>query len=270
MKKRYVVILCASVVGAILLMKAPAAWLAPLLRYATHNAVDFSDSWGTVWSGSAKLVIRRSDKETLHIPQAIAWRLSVDSVLNQAATITLSSAALKAPVSITIKGNTMQVGAGQYHLPVDSLNTLGAPFNTLKPGGDVRLSWAVFNTALDSKTPPAVPLSIDIQSLRSGVTGAQVLGDYTVIATPIVPASPSLSPLTSTATNRWAVELQTVANAAAPASLLLTGSGELGVSSAPQFELKAQAATPQAQQRLQALLNFLGRKQGDVYVLRLD
>jgi general secretion pathway protein N len=260
MKKRYAAVVCACVVGAVLLVKAPAAWLAPLLRLATHNAVDFSASWGTVWNGSAKLLIRRSDKETLHIPQAIAWRLSVDSVLNQSATITLSSAALKAPVSITIKGSAVQVGAGQYSLPVDSLNTLGAPFNTLKPSGDVRLSWAVFNTALDSKNTPAVPLSIDIQSLRSRVTGAQVLGDYNVTATPKTPAS----------LNRWSVELQTVANTASPASLLLTGSGELGLSGTPQFELKAQAATPQAQQRLQALLNFLGRRQGDVYVLKVS
>jgi general secretion pathway protein N len=260
MKKRYVVILCTSVVGAILLVKAPAAWLAPLLRHATHNAVDFSDSWGTVWNGSAKLVIRRSNKEALHVPQTIAWRLSVDSFFKQSASVALSSAALKTPVNINIQGNDVRIGAGQYSLPADSLNTLGAPFNTLKPSGDVRLNWAAFNATVDAKTPPAVPLSVNIQSLRSSVTGAQVLGDYTVTATPKTPAS----------LNRWSVELQTVANTASPASLLLTGSGELGLSGAPQFELKAQAATPQAQQRLQALLNFLGRRQGDVYVLRVN
>jgi general secretion pathway protein N len=266
MKKRYAAVMCACVVGAVLLVKAPAAWLAPLLRHATHNAVDFSDSWGTVWNGSAKLVIRRSDKEALHVPQTIAWRLSVDSFFKQSASVALSSAALKMPVNINIQGNDVRIGAGQYHLPVDSLNTLGAPFNTLKPSGDVRLNWAAFNTTVDAKIPPAVPLSVNIQSLRSGVTGAQVLGDYTVTATPTQSTTPNLP----SSANRWTVDLQTVANTASPASLLLTGSGELGLSGAPQFELKAQAATPQAQQRLQALLNFLGRRQGDVYVLRVN
>jgi general secretion pathway protein N len=187
----------------------------------------------------------------------------VDSFFKQSASVALSSAALKTPVTINIQGNDVRIGAGQYSLPADSLNTLGAPFNTLKPSGDVRLNWAAFNTTVDAKTPPAVPLSVNIHSLRSGVTGSQVLGDYTVTATPKKTTS-------NNSTNRWVIDLQTVANSAPPASLLLTGSGELGLIGPPQFELKAQAATAEAHQRLQALLNFLGRRQGDEYVLRMN
>ncbi len=260
MKKRTIALLIGLIVISVLIVNAPAAWLSPAIRKASHGTVDFSNSWGTVWNGSAQLLIRRSDKETLQIPQALAWRLSIDSVLSQSATVTLNSTALKMPVRLDIKGNAVQVDAGQYHLPAGSLNTLGAPFNTLKPSGDVRLNWTAFTTTLDAKAAPAVPLSINIQSLRSGVTGGQVLGDYTVTATPKA----------TTLANRWAIDLQTVANPAAPATLLLTGSGELGLIGPPLFELKAKAATPEARQRLQALLNFLGRRQGDEYVLRVN
>ncbi len=264
MKKRYAVFLLSTVVGSVLIVNAPAAWLAPLLSKATNGNVGFADSWGTVWDGSAQVLIHRSDKEVLRVPQPIAWTLTVNSVFNQSVTVTLRSAALQAPVIVALQDKTVQVSAGQYRLPADSLNTLGSPFNTLRPSGDVSLNWSAFSTQADVQSPPAVRLNASIQSLRSSVTGAQVLGDYTVIATPKAP------PATNANQQRWAVQLSTVNNVASPASLLLSGSGELGLSSAPQFELTAKAANPQAEQRLQALLNFLGRRQGDVYVLRVN
>ncbi len=269
MKKRYAVLLLSGVIASVLIVNAPAAWLGALISKATHRSFGFAESWGTVWNGSAQLIIHRSDKEVLRVPEAIAWTMSINSVLNQSATISLSSAALQAPVTITLQGKNVQINRGQYSLPADSLNTLGAPFNTLKPSGDVRLNWPVFSTTLDAQSPPAVPLTVNIQSLRSSVTGAQVLGDYTVTATPKMSAAPNTSNV-SNATPRWTVQLSTNNNGASPASLLLSGSGELGLSGAPQFDLSAQAANPQAQQHLQALLNFLGRKQGDAYVLRVN
>ncbi len=263
MKKRYAALLCLCVVTSVLVLKAPAAWLAPLLKHYSQGTVSFAHSWGTVWHGSALIKLHRSDKEVLSVPQPLAWTLDfgngfsqiLSNLVSAKTTLELSSAALQAPVRLQLDGRALRVAAGQYSLPADSLNTAGAPFNTLKSSGQISLRWAAFELNTASNTVPAMPLNLSVKQLRMGLTGDDVLGDYQLDATP-------------SAGNRWAITLST--SNPTQAALLLKGSGQVGLNSPPQFELESKAASAQASQRLQTVLNFLGRRQGEVYVLKIN
>ncbi len=255
MKKRYAALLCAVVVLAVLAVNAPAAWLAPIIKHYSQGTVSFAQSWGTLWRGSALIRLHRSEKEVLNVPQPLAWTLDLSDFLHLKARLDLSSAALQSPVTVQLDSNTLRAAAGQYSLPADSLNTLGAPFNTLQSAGQITLRWAAFEFSNASNTPPAVPVSVSVKNLRMGLTGSDVLGDYLLEATP-------------TAGKRWNIQLST--SNPAQAALLLKGSGQAGLTGAPQFELESKAANPQALLRLQTLLNFLGRRQGEVYVLKIN
>jgi general secretion pathway protein N len=255
MKKRYAALLCALVVASVSIVNAPAAWLAPLVKHYSQGTVSFSQSWGTVWRGSAVLALHRSEKEVLHVPQPLAWTLDINQLLHLKSQLDLSSAALQAPVALQFDANTLRIAAGQYQLPANSLSTLGAPFNTLKPSGNISLNWQAFTLNAASPAVPAVPFSLNVKDLRMGLTGNEILGDYQILATP-------------TAGNRWTIALST--RNPAQAALLLQGSGQASINSAPQFELVSQATATPTPPRVQTLLNFLGRRQGDTHVLRIN
>lgn len=271
---------CAATVFVVLLLQAPAAWLAPLLRTASHGSLDMAQSWGTVWSGSAQIVIRRSSKESLTLAHAVAWHMDLSDCFSGKALITLRSAALSAPVPVVFEkitqGLRLSVSAGQYALPVGSLNSLGAPFNTLKLSGDVTLNWSRFSMPLMGQgaggRPPAVSVSVHITQLRSQLTGDLNLGDYRFNMTPTgLPVAGQNGAVDNT--QQWSLLLLT--DKPNSAQLLLSGTGSvrvdaMGTLAAPRFELQAKAANAAASLRLQALLNFLGRRQGDVHVLNVQ
>jgi hypothetical protein len=255
MKKRYAALLCTVVVGTVGVINAPAAWLAPVVKHVSQGTVSLAQSWGTVWRGSALIKLHRSDKEVLNIPQPLAWTLDLSQLINLRARLDVSSAALQAPITVQLDSKLVRASAGQYSLPADSLNTLGAPFNTLKSTGQIAVKWADFEVSTADNTPPAVPVTVSVQNLRMGLTGDEVLGNYVLDAKPL-------------ANNRWAIILSTINPA--QAALQLKGSGHAGLNGAPQFELESKATASPAPPRLQTLLNFLGRRQGEVYVLRIN
>jgi general secretion pathway protein N len=262
MKRSHVALLCAAAVGTVFVARAPALWLGLILKNNTQGTVQFKQSWGTVWAGSALIQINRSAAETMVLPDAVAWRLDCLNWAPLSCKVELRSAASPAPIELLLlrdpAGNAeIRLKSGQFNLPTDTLNTLGAPFNTLKLGGLVTLSWPAFTQALSpevlsGKTIPSVAFELKLQQLRSALTQNTILGDYRLSAVPN--------------NNAWNITLITEPKQAA---LLMTGSGVVGLNTQPIFELRSKAADPGSQPRLAALLNFLGRRQGDSHVLSL-
>ncbi len=259
MKKRYFAFILLLVIGGVVLVQAPAAWLAPLVANATQDTLRFEKSWGTVWNGQAQLAVQRSKTEQLRLPGELGWRFNGWALLGG-----------KLDAQLTVQGQTLPlkghffgaqaalaVPAGRYDLPASSLNTLGAPFNTLKLQGAVQAQWAAFHLPLKGVfNPPALELTV--QQLQTRVTGPWVLGSYTLA----VPARARGQALT--------FQLRTL-NPLAPEldPLQLSAQGTLKPDGTPQFELRAGPATEPQRERLQALLNLLGRREGGVHVLRM-
>jgi general secretion pathway protein N len=286
MKKRYVFILCCSVILSIVVINAPAIWLSSFVWHYSKGLISLERTWGTVWQGTTQIRIHRSEKETLLMPEAITWHLTLNrqnTVLN--AVISLQSAALTTPVQLVLSstlGNSdkflinkrftdkglidslinpvifIQLSSGQYQLPIDSLSYLGAPFNTIKPSGQALLAWSRLTHLSSSRDFPVVDFRIGINQLRTLLTGTTILGHYNLLAT----SESNTGWLLTLKTRGGAVPLET--------KLILSGTGKLFVQGGASFELRAKGSTPTVQEQLSTLLSFLGRKEGDGYVLRIQ
>ncbi|MEN9911819.1 MAG: hypothetical protein RI956_263 [Pseudomonadota bacterium] len=286
MKKRYVFILCCSVILSTIIGNAPATWLSPFVWYYSKGFISFERTWGTVWQGTAQIRIHRSEKETLLMPEVIAWSLTLNKQNNALnAVINVQSAALSRPIQLILSstlGNSdkslinkrftdkgfidslinpvilIQLSSGQYQLPIDSLSYLGAPFNTIKPSGNALLAWNSLIYLSNSPDLPAVDFRIAINQLRTVLTGTALLGDYNLLVTP-------------EANTGWLLTLKTTSEAVPlKTKLILSGTGKLSTEGVVWFELRAKGSTATAQEQLSTLLNFLGRKEGDEYVLRIQ
>jgi general secretion pathway protein N len=271
MKKRYLFILSCAVVLSVIVLNAPAAWLSPLVWRYSKGMVSLERSWGSIWQGTAQLRIHRSGKETLLIPETVSWDFRLNTATNPLkVTINLKSNALKQAVTINVQRVSdstffkpvlsTTISAGTYHLPIQHLSDLGAPFNTLKPSGNAVLSWNEFTHLSNQLFIPMINATIDIQQLRMSITGDLVLGSYRLLATP---ASES----------NWFLSLNTL-DETLPSNtkLILNGVGKvLSSKQLPiQFELRAKAATTTGEESVNVLLNLLGRKEGAEHVLRIN
>ena len=252
-----------AVMLAVAVVFAPAAWLSPVLRSASKGSASFDAAWGTIWSGSAMIKVQRSSKEVFILPEPIAWTFDVPALLSGALSLNLSSASFDhKTISVQIqqpwrKNALLTVGAGQFALPVGALASLGAPFNTLRLTGDAAVRWGAISQPIDSSTLNA-PLTLTLQGMRSAITPNIALGDYAVQIQPTGNQAQG---------SRSAIQLATTSPTAA---LQLSGSGYWSQNTAPQFELHAKPANTNDAAKLGALLNFLGRRQGDEWVLRLQ
>jgi general secretion pathway protein N len=291
MKKRYVFILCCSVILSIVVINAPAIWLSSFVWHYSKGLISLERTWGTVWQGTTQIRIHRSEKETLLMPEAITWHLTLNrqnTVLN--AVISLQSAALSTPVQLVLSSTLdnsdkslinkrftdkglidkgfidslinpailIQLSSGQYQLPIDSLSYLGAPFNTIKPSGQASLAWSRLTHLSSSRDLPVVDFRIGINQLRTLLTGTMLLGHYNLLAT----SERNTGWLLTLKTRGEVVPLET--------KLILSGTGKLFVQGGASFELRAKGSTPTVQEQLSTLLSFLGRKEGDEYVLRIQ
>lgn len=286
MKKRYAFILCCLVVLSTIIINTPATWLSPLVWRYSKGLISFERAWGTVWQGTAQIRIHRSEKETLLIPEVIAWDLTLNkqnNVLN--AIINFQSAALNTPIQLILSSTLdktdkqlidkqlidkglidslinpvilIQLSSGQYQLPIDSLSYLGAPFNTIKPSGKALFAWSRLTHLSNSPNLPAVDFRIAIHQLRTILTGTALLGHYNLWVAPENNIG-------------WLLTLKTASEAVPlEAKLILSGTGKISTQGGVWFELHAKGSTPTAQEQLSTLLNFLGRKEGSKYVLRIQ
>ena len=257
MKKRYFLLIALLAAASVVVVQAPAAWLAPLVARATHGTLQLESTWGTVWNGQAQLRVQRSKTETLRLPGELAWRINGWALLAGQLSAQLTTQGQTLPLTGALWGANaaIAVPAAQYALPASSLNTLGAPFNTLKLQGAVQAQWAAFSLPLKGEfTPPALELTV--RQLQTRITGDWVLGSYALT----LPARASGQALT--------FQLRTLGEASA-APLQLTGQGSLPPQGPAQFELRAAPANESQRERLQALLNLLGRREGAAHVLRM-
>ncbi|MEY3995928.1 MAG: hypothetical protein RL344_271 [Pseudomonadota bacterium] len=281
MKKRYVFILCCSVILSIVVINAPAIWLSSFVWRYSKGLISLERTWGTVWQGTTQIRIHRSEKETLLMPEAITWHLTLNrqnTVLN--AVISLQSAALSTPVQLVLSSTLgisdkslinkdfidslinpailIQLSSGQYQLPINSLSYLGAPFNTIKPSGQALLAWSRLTHLSSSRDLPVVDFRIGINQLRTLLTGTTFLGHYDLLAI----FEKNTGWLLTLKTRSDALPLET--------KLILSGTGKLFVQGGASFELRAKGSTPTVQEQLSTLLSFLGRKEGNEYVLRVQ
>jgi general secretion pathway protein N len=169
-KRLAVLLILLATVLIVVVARAPAAWVGDWLE--ARSRVRLVDPRGTVWQGSALLGMSDGRTITL-VPGRVDWRivaLTPDSVSAE-----LSHPWLTTPLRLSLGGDGLGLTKGSSRIPAGVLASAGAPFNTLKPGGTLEISWN------DAKLRGAAftgEITIDWHQAKSALSTIAPLGSY--------------------------------------------------------------------------------------------
>jgi general secretion pathway protein N len=224
--------------GLVLLSRLPAAWIAPQFARATQGHVNLIDPEGSLWHGSATLMLAAGNDATgaTLLPGRIVWRTAFWPLFVARVRMEMrQTEAMPDPVTVEASLRGANVSAGTIAVPASLLVGLGAPFNTLDLDGKVRLAWTpwrMFGTDAFGR------MTVSLADMSSRVSLVKPLGTYQVV----VQAQGASSTL----------DLSTLKG-----PLMLDGHGTFSRASA-SFQGTA-SATPEQRDNLAGLLNLLGR-----------
>lgn len=235
--KRVLLVVAALMAAALTVVAlAPAAWIGDWLQ--ANSRVRLLDARGTVWNGSA-LVGVSDGRQTMLLPGRLSWALELASL-----SVELAHPALSAPVRLSPRLGSVAVKAGRAEVPAATLSALGAPFNTVRPGGQLVATWT---DAIVRKEGFSGSMEIEWRDAQSALSTVVPLGTYRLRLTG--------------ETGR--LELETLRG-----PLLLQGSGTIR---GTRVSFKGLAsAEPDMRAALAGLLGVLGPRMGDNAVLALE
>lgn len=242
---------CAGLVIALLVF-APARWLAAGVGWASAGHVTLADARGTLWTGSAQLVLSGGvdSQGATALPGRVGWRVRPALTLIHA-DVTASccmAQALHVLAAPRWGGARVSVADHQSQWPAGLLAGLGTPWNTVQAQGQLALSTTGLSLEwLEGRPAMAGRLQVDALDMASRLSTLKPMGSYRLT-------------LTGGALNT--LQLDTLAG-----SLQLTGSGQW-VGGRLRFEGAASAA-PERLDALSNLLNIIGRRDGARSVIKV-
>ncbi|MBO9678978.1 MAG: type II secretion system protein N [Acidovorax sp.] len=239
--------LCGLLLGALpaLVVFAPADWLARGIARASGGQVQLAQARGTVWTGSAQLVLTggASSQDRAALPGRLQWQLRPR--WNGLAATLQADCCTPEPLRLALAphwgGARLTVHDGQSQWPAAVLAGLGTPWNTLQPQGRLALRTQGLELGWSAGRPVlAGQAQLDALAMSSRLSTLRPMGSYRLQLAG--GAAPTLT-------------LQTL-----DGHLLLNGSGQW-VGQRLRFTGEASAA-PEREAQLSNLLNIIGRRSG--------
>lgn len=232
------------------LLCAPARWLAAGVAQASQGQVQLADPRGTVWDGSAQLVLAGGEgsRDSTALPERLRWQIR--PALDGLRTLLRADCCMDQPLQLHARphwgGAQLTLTDSQSRWPAPLLAGLGAPWNTLQPEGTLGLStqglvldWNAGRIVLTGQA------RLEAIDMASRLSTLKPMGSYRLTLT-----GGDNGNTTST------VQLETLG----ASSLQLVGSGQW-VGARLRFEGTATAA-PDRVDALSNLLNIIGRRDG--------
>lgn len=232
------------------LVIAPAQWAADYVRSATNGRLELAEASGTIWNGSA-IVVLASPAETgasrASLPERLSWQLSPWALLaGQVDLALMHPSALSQPLAINapLFGRTFTLSPTTLRLPASLLVGLGAPWNTVRPGGILTVSW-------------------DRMRVEPGRWQGGINGEWQLASSALTPVSPMGHYRVQT-NGIWPgtqLELLTISG-----PLELKGNGTINEGGRLRFTGRAQAMAgtdPGVKAQLTGLISLLGRRDGE-------
>ncbi|HEX2547793.1 MAG TPA: type II secretion system protein N [Ramlibacter sp.] len=235
-----------------LVVFAPARWLAGAVERASKGQVVLADPRGTVWEGSAQLVLTggRGSTDAAALPGRLAWELAprLDGVLARVR----SECCTPRPVEVRARwrrgGMGVLVGDGVSQWPASVLSGLGTPWNTMQIDGEVRLSTQGLSVEWAEGRPVIAGRAELVASrVASRLSTLRPMGSYRITLQGGTPAT---------------LRLETLEG-----SLQLSGTGQW-VGQRLHFRGEA-SATPEREGALANLLNIIGRRSGSRSIISI-
>jgi general secretion pathway protein N len=260
--------------GAVLGMLAalawqfPAAWATPLVEQATAGRLLLGQPRGTVWNGSAVLMLAGGpgSRDRTALPGRLSWRLGLSlhagagdaggkrrTGLGDAglqATLT-HDCCLEKPATLRLspfEGGALRIENLDWRAPAGLAAGLGAPWNTLDFTGHLRLTAQAMQWRRQAgRMAMQGEALLQVDELCSRLAALRPIGSYRVALAGPAPGD----------VGQLRIELSTVAGA-----LQLQGRGEW-VGGELRFRGEAQAMAPY-QAELANVLNLIGNRTGPV------
>jgi len=237
----------------------PAAWLAGAVTRASGERLLLADARGTVWSGSAVLVLTGGpgSRDASALPGRLHWNLGLDGAAlalrlrqdcctEQPLTLRVSPGFGRLRIELPAHADPA-AELGQW--PMDWLSGLGTPWNTLAPRGTMALASPGFRAeSTQGRWRFSGRLDLALRGAGSRLTTLPSLGDFRLS-------------VQARDDGGAAMQLSTEQGA-----LQLAGQGEW----APTLRFRGQAsAAPGAEAALANLLNIIGRRQGALSLISI-
>jgi general secretion pathway protein N len=231
--------------GALVLF-APARWAAAAVAQATHGQVLLAEARGTVWNGSARLVVTggAGSRDAASLPSPIAWTLrpAAAGLRLQVASACCTPQPLVMRLSPRIGGGVLGIEDGAASAwPAGLLAGLGTPWNTLQPEGELQLrTQGLVLRWNQGRLEIGGQAEMTAQHLSSRLATVRPLGSYRMVleggTTPMLVLSTLEGPLQLSGRGQWV-----------GGRLRFTGEA---------------VATPERETALSNLLNIIGRRSG--------
>ena len=237
-------------------MFAPARWLAALINQASQGHVVLTNASGTVWTGSAQLLLTggASSIGGVALPEKLDWRLrpSLDHTNVQIRADITASCCMTQALQVTAwpgwSGARVALGDHTSTWPAGLLVGLGTPWNTVQAQGTLVItSKALSLNWTAGRVTMAGSLQVDAQDMASRLSTLKPMGSYRLT-------------LNGGAVNT--LQLETLQG-----SLQLSGSGQW-VGGKLRFDGFA-SAVPERQDVLSNLLNIIGRRDGARAIIKV-
>ena len=250
--------LCLGTLLALALF-APAAWLAEALANATGQQLQLADARGTVWRGSARVVLSGGpgSRSAAALPGRLNWRVGIKQgeieFRARQECCLVDELKLRLEPSISrFKIRLVPAGHGLGQWPASWLAGLGAPWNTLQPGGILRLaSTGLSLEAVQGRWIFDGQAELRIEQASSKLAPLEALGSYRLLVQGEPGGGENARLMLSTEQG----------------PLMLQGEG-LWAASKLRFRGEARAQ-PGSEPALNNLLNIIGRRQGAMSVLSI-
>jgi general secretion pathway protein N len=191
--RRSVAIVAAGLAGAalVLLTLAPADLAAGAVRSWSEGRVELDDPSGTVWNGAADLVLTDGNRTAplrTRLPGRTTWRLDPWRLLTGSVHLDLAnSALLDAPLALRMdRAGNATIDPDRLRLPAAVLAGLGAPWNTIRPGGEIELAWDTLHVEPDALRGQ---LRAEWKAASSGLSPVAPFGHYRLQAEGIFPGA---------------------------------------------------------------------------------
>jgi general secretion pathway protein N len=239
----WLVVAGVAVIGTVAVL-APAQWAAAAVRSATGGRVDLAETAGSLWNGQATVVLASGAEpgsSRASLPERLSWKLSPWSLLVGTIDLTLSHpSALAQPLTVRLSpGSPAVLGATTLRLPASLLIGLGAPWNTVRPGGVITVNWDRLQL---SPGHMQGALAAEWQFASSSLTPVSPFGHYRLVTNGQYPGT--------------TLQLQTVSG-----PLELTGNGTIDEGGRLRFEGTARPVAgtdPSIKTQLTGLISLLG------------
>lgn len=224
---------------------APARWLAAGVAAGSRGHVLLEEPRGTVWGGSARLVLTggAGSRDVAALPGRLRWELGPR--WNGAAAVLLADCCMERPIRLRAGlrwgGLDLDVGDSASRWPAAIASGLGTPWNTLQLDGELRLSTQGLSVEwVEGRPVISGRAELVASRLASRLSTLRPMGSYRMTLQGGAPTT---------------LRLETLEG-----SLRLSGSGQW-VGSRLRFTGEATAAEEHAA-ALSNLLNIIGRRSG--------